>query len=305
MKRTKRHLHPFSWYANASTLLIPITVLGALGHRPQATTLTQPTFEVASIKVANNQGVRQNVIVGGGGCRGTDAASGAIPLGHCVLHNVTLKFIINLAYNFETIMRTRQNADGRQLDQLIVTGPDWANPIDVQSADRFEIDAKVEDPARATSAQLFEMLRALLAERFKLVVHTDNRESSGLVLTVAKGGPKLHENALAGVPGNLGGPLEGGFLTGRNVAIPALVQYLSRRLDRPVVDKTGLMGSYDISLKWTPGDDEIGVKRGGAADNNGPSLYKALGEQLGLHLESQKVSNQVIVIDHVEKPTLN
>jgi uncharacterized protein (TIGR03435 family) len=106
----------------------------------------------------------------------------------------------------------------------------------------------------------------------------------------------------------------GGPVTAQGIPISNLVGFLSRQLGRKVIDKTGLTGIYDFTLKWAP-DQSTPLFNGpgggpspadsAPADSSGPSLFTAVQEQLGLKLESQKGSVEVIVIDHVEKPSEN
>ena len=137
------------------------------------------------------------------------------------------------------------------------------------------------------------MLRALLAERFKLVVHTETREFSVYVLTLAKNGPKFHEakaedtyeNAYKLPDGTPAGP---GFHTdnetaaGQDVAMETLARWLSRRLGRTVVDRTGLAGKYDFKFSWTRDEDE------NSSDPLMSPILGAIQQQLGLRLESGK-----------------
>jgi uncharacterized protein (TIGR03435 family) len=105
-------------------------------------------------------------------------------------------------------------------------------------------------------------------------------------------------------------------LTAQGVPISDLVRPLSQQLGRTVIDKTGLTGNYDFTLQWTPDENQGGGLKGpeggpssadGAAppESSGPSIFTALEEQLGLKLESQKGPVEIVVIDHVEKPSQN
>ena len=97
-------------------------------------------------------------------------------------------------------------------------------------------------------------------------------------------------------------------------ALGRQARVLARQLGRPVIDRTGLTGRYDIKLQWTPDPGQNAAPLGGAplpgvdpppSDPNGPSIFAALQEQLGLRLESQKAPVELIVIDRVEKPSEN
>jgi uncharacterized protein (TIGR03435 family) len=155
------------------------------------------------------------------------------------------------------------------------------------------------------------MLQVFLAERFKLAAHAETRELPIYSLVVAKNGPKLHEAK----PGDTyesayklpdGSPAGSGFhsdeagkVTGQGVSTASFTQWLTRQVGRPVLDKTGLTGKYDLTLSWTKDQGE------GSDDPAGPSIFDAVQQQLGLKLESGKGPVKVIVIDHAEKPSGN
>jgi uncharacterized protein (TIGR03435 family) len=178
--------------------------------------------------------------------------------------------------------------------QLIKGGPDWI----VSGTERFNIEAKAEDPTKATQEQLFQMLQTLLAERFNLKFHREMRDMPGFALVTAKKGPKLQEAKGDEVVTLFGGSLkvkpmpgEPISLTARKYSMARLATLLSAINQSPVVDETGLPGDYDFTLSW----DEAA----------GPSLSTALQEQLGLRFESQKVPVSFFVIDSAQKPSRN
>jgi uncharacterized protein (TIGR03435 family) len=233
----------------------------------------QSSFEVASVKPAKNPGgVR-------GSCHGIDSVyppaqrAEAPPLGRCVISDARLGHLIQIAYHSQ-----------------YTGGPDWVRYGD----DRFNVDAKVEDPTKATEAQLLEMLQALLGERFRLRLHKETKEVQGLALVVGKTGPKMKESKdedthisfAAGKP-MPNAPVD---LTARKFSMTNLAMFLGS-YGQPVIDKTGLTGDYDFKLAW----DEV----------NGPSLSTALQEQLGLKFESEKVPVTVLVVESAQKPTEN
>jgi uncharacterized protein (TIGR03435 family) len=158
------------------------------------------------------------------------------------------------------------------------------------------------------------MLQALLADRFKLRVHTETRDVSSYALVVAKSGANLEESVSDDKSGLAGGP---GLIRANGIRMSGLdgfAEALSTNLGQPVTDETGLTGRYRFSLRWTPGQaDTNGIfgmlppeeRSRVAGDPNGPSIFTALEEQLGLRLLSRKVPSTVIVIDHAEKPTAN
>ena len=160
--------------------------------------------------------------------------------------------------------------------------------------------------------QARERLRSILAERFRLRIHRDTKEAPVYALVIAKNGPKLKEShegfGINGMPGQL---------IGAKAGMALLARVLSGILRRPVVDHTGLDATYAFKLEWTPDFGSSLDKPGAAAvekaeavgaslpDSEGPSIFSALQEQLGLRLESQKGPVETIVIDRAEKPSEN
>ena len=209
-----------------------------------------------------------------------------------------------------------QSAFGVEEDQ-IVGAPDW-----VKSA-RFDIDGKVsaEDLDRfkkLKGKQRGEMMQSILVERFGLKFHNETRELPVYELQVAKGGPKLKEAELLPADAATNKPARGkgqmqmqpGKIKAMGVQLSTLAGMLSGRdTGRTVVDKTGLTGYYDFTLEWTP---EGGMMINGAPAPPPPpgspaeaNLFSAVQEQLGLKLEARKDMLPVIVIDHIEKPSVN
>ena len=189
-------------------------------------------------------------------------------------------------------------------DDRILGAPSWVK------SDRFEIQAKVavEDVPKLkglTHQQRFSMVLPLLTDRFNLKYHHDSKELPVYVLEIAKGGTKMKESK----PDDPGP--KGNFLTGRSgleshgSSIESLTHQLAFLLGRTVLDKTGLTGAYDYSLAWVPDDSQPEAGNAPSPDASGPSLFTALQEQLGLKLESQKGPVDVIVIDHIERPSEN
>jgi uncharacterized protein (TIGR03435 family) len=214
-------------------------------------------------------------------------------------------------------------------DQL----PGWAHSL----TDRYTIEAKAGgDP---TKDQFRLMMQSLLAERFKLAVHWETRQGPMLALTLVKPGklgPKLHPHA-EGPPcepaASPVGPPAGGadvfpatcgsyglaiapdhkhLRTGsRNATMAYLAQNLASTgaAPLPVVDRTGLSGGFDFAVEYSPEPTDamvaIYARTGVEFDPQGPTFLDALREQLGLKLESTKGPIQVLVIDHVEKPSEN
>ena len=188
---------------------------------------------------------------------------------------------------------------------LVSGGPEWVN------SDRFDIYARAhssisEDPS-SDRLQISERLKSLLAERFQLAIHSESKEQTVYALVVEKNGPKFPE-----AKPESGAVIRGGkgSIIGQGVAVQMLALNLSNQTGRPVLDKTGLTGKYDFKLEWVPdsslGPVPVGALPGGAPpDLNGPSLFAALQEQLGLRLEPQKAPVEIFVIDHAARPSEN
>ncbi len=171
-------------------------------------------------------------------------------------------------------------------------GPDWVAWGDL----RYNVEAKAEDPAKATEAELLQMLQAFLIERFQMKYHFETKETSGFALMLGKNGPKLKESkselvdvtfspTFKPVPGQ---PVT---LTARRVSMEKLAAIFTQTNERPVIDSTGLAGAYDFTLSW----DETA----------GPTLSTALQQQLGLRFESQKVPISTMVLESAQKPPAN
>jgi uncharacterized protein (TIGR03435 family) len=171
------------------------------------------------------------------------------------------------------------------------------------SSKSYDIEAKSARPA--SREQMMRMLRTLIEDRFKLRLRHETKDLRAYVLTVAKGGPRLDQNKNGAdmEAGNSGAGRE--FY--RNFSMPIFANILSAHLDDTVVDKTGLSGSYDFKLEFTPERVGQGSKDGheSAPNIEGPSLFTALREQLGLELRRQTVPVELLVIDHIEEPSEN
>jgi bla regulator protein blaR1 len=188
----------------------------------------------------------------------------------------------------------------------VVGAPDWMNK------DEFDITAVPEGDGQPTIAQWKEMMQKLLAERFNLRFHRDTRILPVYLLTVARSGAKLTKSE--GDPSALPMvyfPGQWGKLVARNAAIKDFaVQIQGSVLDRPVVDKTGLIDRYDFTLSWTPDESQFTridarIPTPADAANAPPPLFTAIQEQLGLKLEAGNARADVIVIDRLERPTPN
>jgi uncharacterized protein (TIGR03435 family) len=197
--------------------------------------------------------------------------------------NVPLRLIMTVAYSVT--------------DRQISGGPSWVG------TDPFDIDAKAAKPA--SSDDLHAMLAHLLEERFQLKLRHEKKEMPVYELVVDKGGAKLPEHDAADLdhPPMAGAP---GGLAGTNVTMNYFAFVLSRNLDRTVIDKTGLTAHYDVKLEFTR---EGLVKEGGGGAPptvaEGPTIFTALREQLGLKLVPAKGPVDFLVIEHAEKPAEN
>ncbi|MCU1235801.1 MAG: hypothetical protein JWP63_3768 [Candidatus Solibacter sp.] len=165
-----------------------------------------------------------------------------------------------------------------------VQGPDW------MSSARFDIVAKF--PPHTGDSQLGPRLQKLLTDRFKLAVHRETKEFPVYALVKGKNSPKLKAAADTGPQGTNS---TRGRLTGQRITMARLAEFLAQRMDRPVVDLTGLTGMYDLTLEWTTDEAAAGDAP------PGPTLEAALQQQLGLRLQSQRAPIMLIVVDHIEK----
>jgi bla regulator protein BlaR1 len=182
-------------------------------------------------------------------------------------------------------------------EDMIVGLPEWAEH------ERLDIDAKTLDPEKAqlrelTAPQRRAMMQALFEDRLGLKWHYETRVLPSYDLLVAKGGPKLKLTVAKGHNG--GTSVNDARFRLTNVPVSGLAVVLSDKLGRPVVDKTGLTGRYDMDLVWSP---DLAVPSG--EPDAPPPLFTALQEQLGLKLEGGKDSVQVFVIDQLTPPTAN
>jgi uncharacterized protein (TIGR03435 family) len=167
----------------------------------------------------------------------------------------------------------------------------------------YDIDATSAKPA--SREQMMRMLQALLEDRFKLRLRHETKDLSVYVLTQGRGGPKLDENKDgADLEARTGVGCKRGY---RNFPMSLFANILSGDVDDTVVDKTGLMGSYDFMLQFAPERVGPGVKEGRepACPDGLPSIFTALREQLGLDLNRQKTPVEVLAIEHIEEPSAN
>lgn len=225
-----------------------------------------PRFEVASIKPSQ-------------GGRGAQPIPGGL---RYAASGVTLKRLVMDAYRVKF--------------EQVIGGPAWV------AADHFDVNAKAERPS--TAEELRIMLQNLLAERFHLQFHRTMKEGPVYVLGVDAGGPKL--TATAGGDTVMQPRQEQPFHI-HWTAHAVSMDYLAWRLplDRPVLNRTALEGSYDFELAYTaavPPELAGEAVNGRPIDTLGPTVFEALRRQLGLRLDARKGPVEVLVIDHAEKP---
>jgi uncharacterized protein (TIGR03435 family) len=214
--------------------------------------------------------------------------------GHFITINTNLNDLIAFAYGLHA--------------KQIVDAPAWFG------TDLFDIEGKPDADGRPNQKQMSTMVQKLLADRFKLTFHHDKRELAVYVITVASGGPKMTKSTAGpNDPGGFG--FRGlGDLNVRNLTMKDFATWMqSGVMDKPVVDQTELTDRYDFQLKWTPDDSQFAQFRGTGAvppppkddPNAPPGLYTAIQEQIGLKMGPAKFPDDVIVVDHVEKPSEN
>jgi len=226
-----------------------------------------PAFEVASIK------------------RSAPGAAGATmrldPGGRFTTVSMTMKNVIQLAYGV------------RQDD--VVGGPAWLN------TEEYDIRAKAdsEDASQVTLERQKLRLRSLLADRLRLKVHNEPRRQPAYALILSQHGPKMPSAHQGSRPG-------------RSMSMSMLASFLSLQVGRPVLDNTGLSGTYLVKLEWASEDGHRKTLGGDSANSplsedpvNGPSIFTAVQEQLGLRLQPKQALREVLVIDEVSRPSAN
>ena len=160
---------------------------------------------------------------------------------------------------------------------------------------RFDINAKVDGTVKSEELRL--MLQSLLAERFQLKAHREQKEMSGYALLAAKGGFKLKPAVGEGssINSNRGGKQAKAAC--KHVSMSGLAEFLSGQVDLQVIDQSGIPDAYDFTLEWSPEQN---------SEDAGPSIFTALNDQLGLRLERRKLPVSILVVDSIGKtPTEN
>lgn len=267
------------------TLLSPL----ALGLPASAQVLYTngplPSFEVATIRPMPN-----------------GYSPAPVPHGGSIVRLLfTPKMMVMYAYNLPDF------SEGR-----ILNSAGWTD-------DNYEVEGKISDSDYAAmqkmtpaekNRQIQLMLQSLLKDRMKLKVHLEKREETVYALEVARGGMKLAP-AQAGVPERFAVTHQGQSyqLIATGQSLDGLAELLGRQPEiggRSVVDKTGLTGSYDVTLHWTrSGSAAAMVNDGSAPNESAPSFFTAIQEQLGLRLVAAKDQVDYVIVDHIEKPSPN
>lgn len=185
----------------------------------------------------------------------------------------------------------------------IIGLPAWSD------TDKWDVDAKTDAIGQASDERMKRMMQKLLAERFKLKYHMDKKELPVYELVVGKDGPKLTKSETIGDRHSGGG--SGNHRIFSNYAMQNLCDVLGRYyLAKPMIDKTGLKDRYDFTLNWTPDEFQysvMGIPVPPPSDSADapPGLFIAIQQQLGLKIEQGRDLTDVLVIDHVERPSEN
>lgn len=258
-------------------LLPALLALLSFGTQAQLKADPAPAFEVATVRPVDPQPKDGRFFTMQG-------------VNRFVAKNYTLKLLIAAAYDLNP--------------KAITGGPAWLDSA------KFDISAVTPGETRPTRDQQMAMLKGLLADRFRLTFHREQKELAIYTLSVAKTGPKLKESGKTATdvssvistvyPDHI-------LMPARNASMADFVAVLQRAvLDRPVVDRTALSGRYDFDLAWTPSEREFGGEiETPSGDTSKPPFAIALEQELGLKLEATKGDASALVIDRVEKPTVD
>ena len=266
----------------AVATFIGMQVKASVAAKQQPATATPaasaPVFDVAAIHIRTPEPHEHNSIW-------------SSPFdGHFKAENISVVMLIHWAYEMP--------------EARILGAPEWVGTT------HFNIDATADPSVDAALHQLTsdaarkqkeQMVQALLADRFHLVLHAETRELPIYALVVAKGGPRLGTLQKSGSSVSTSyGRIE---VQGSN-SVDLLAEELSKVAGRDVLDKTGIAGRYNLKLRFTP-DEGPAMLNGQPVPDPPPALFTALEEQLGLKLEPAKGPVQVLVIDYIEMPSAN
>jgi len=245
--------------------ILALSLFAALASATGAQT-PLPSFEAASIHLSNTDPVPFDA--------SNEPLSG-FPNNRFYARNLPLKLTLGIAFGVD-----QRNIDG---------GPSW---LDTQN---YFIEAKVDSGQQLTKEQMRPLLQNLLAQRLGLKAHHESRLVAGYEMVVAKGGPRLQPSKSEKNFGSIG-PTQIS-VSAENAT--AIAQSLSYAIRQPVIDKTGLTGSYDIKLSYAPLNNP-------SADSTLPDIFTAIQDQLGLKLVPAKVPVDYLIIDHIDRvPTEN
>lgn len=293
---SKRSLSMFQRERNkGSGILLPYILLLFFSPLAQSQNVGEPRFEAASIRSAPDCSPQRP----------------GFPPGRLNLQCVTVRNLIQVSYGTYGAVRNPRIQ--------IVDGPAW------YAAEKYDVSAKAENTGASAEQMMGPMLRALLEDRFGLKTHMEKRELPVYALTVAKGGLKI-QPAKAGSCGLApAAPIQPAMRPcgssanrvndsirtidtwGANVA-DFLHSVIAQYLDRPVIDKTGLVGLYDYHLDFSD-SSQSGTTCSGEcpnpADSLGQSVFTAFQNQLGLKLTASSGPVEVLVIDHIDRPSEN
>jgi uncharacterized protein (TIGR03435 family) len=251
---------------------IALLMLVAIGGTSAQDIAPKPVFEVASVKASLAVPAGQNININ----------LGTVRRGEVSLGNATLSECIRFAYGL--------------VSEAQIAGPDWINDRET----RFDILAKSSPDVPREKVLL--MLQSLLGERFKIELHREQRRIPHYALVVAKNGPKLR--AVQADPAGARQSYGKGRIFHSQIRMDTLAMLLSRQLREPVLDMTGMEGTYDVRLEWAP--DGLRAAETPEAEERaaGPSIFTGLQEQLGLKLEARKDPLDILVVDRAERVPL-
>ena len=258
----------------AKTVLLLVLGIAAIASATtsQTSSGTKPSFEVATVKPNNR-------------------------FDPSVLNKAGSRFVATALPLRPLIMEAY-----RVRDFQIVGGPNWINdnPWDIEAKAAPDVIltwTESENPYLA--GPLARMLQSLIEDRFQLKFHWEAKQLSVYELTFARGGPKLKLSVDQTTTRVSETKLGRGYVEVPGQPFRNFVYFLGRQLDRPLIDKTGLQGLYDVTLRWTPEPAE------NTRTSDFPTLFTALQEQLGLKLESGRGAVDMLVIDSVQRPSGN
>jgi uncharacterized protein (TIGR03435 family) len=288
--------------AQRGSRFVAVSIRPMSPERPISNAPNAPTPEPEGFGCHGIDGTTRSFFGGGGG------VEIPIPLGRCVGNGINFMWLMNYAYG--TPWRFGPGI------------PEWARSEDDRERAYFSINAVAENPETVTVAQLRAMLQTMLADRFNVQLHRETQTLMAYVFHVAKNGPKLKEFA-----GDSETPrLTPGIGLHGKTTLDALARFMTDfvvlfvnagNIDTPFINKTGLTSTYDYAFFLRPGGPRGGGARGQGDPNSGPptreqrisefaaDLSESMEQTVGIRLDTEKLPVEVIIIDHVEKPTEN